>query len=77
MGPGREPWPTHLMLDVVQLDMAFQGHESFLFVWDRSVWTPIVKIDLGSGGRALCLSPEAPPRIAYVDGNTLRAIRLL
>lgn len=71
-----EPWLTHLMLDVMQLDMAFQGDEYFLFVWDRSVLTPIARIDLGSGGRALCLSREARPRIAYVDGNTLRVIRL-
>ena len=77
----RENYGSHVMLDVLKMDMTFWPDEMFLIVWDASRPQPLAKLDLGKlytpfSVQGLCFAGDDPPGIVFVDGTTLRFVSM-
>jgi len=77
VGFRHRPWLTHLMLDVMQMDMAFSDDVTILVVWRTSDLTPVAKIEVGAYPQALSCSPGNPATFAFIDRSELKVVRLL
>lgn len=77
----RENWGSHVMLDVMKMDMTFWPDEEFLMAWEASRAEPLTKFDLGKlytpfSIQGICFAGDDPPGIAFVDGTTLKFVPL-
>ena len=77
VGFEHRPWLSHLMLDVWQMDMAFQWDELLFIVWGASWATPVAKFNLGSEAdvRAFSLMTDDPLSLALLGKGTLKVVR--
>jgi hypothetical protein len=71
-----QPWISHLLVDVMTLDITFWNDDSLFLVWEVSSPEPVASIPLGTDVRAVSFSPDDPPTLAYVSGATLKVVRL-
>jgi hypothetical protein len=76
VGFRHQPWMSHLLVDVMTMDITFWNDDSLFLVWEASRPEPVARIPLGTDVRALSFSPDDPPTLAFVTGSTLKAIRI-
>lgn len=76
VGFSHRGWLSHVMLDVMQMDMAFENDESLLFFWEASHPMPVARINLGNKVYSYSLSADDPPLVLAVNGTTLKTIRV-
>jgi hypothetical protein len=74
VGFQHEPWMSHLLLDVMTMDITFWNDDSLFLVWEASSPEPVARIPLGTDVRALSLAPDDPPTLAFVNGSTLKVV---
>lgn len=74
VGFRHQPWISHLLVDVMTMDITFWNDDSLFLVWQASRPEPVARIPIGTDLRALSFSPDDPPTIAFVAGSTLRVI---
>jgi hypothetical protein len=70
-----QPWISHLLVDVMTLDITFWSDDSLFLVWNASLPEPVAKVPMGTEVRAVSFSPDSPPTLAYVSGATLKVVR--
>jgi hypothetical protein len=70
-----QPWISHLLLDVMTMDITFWNDDSLFLVWGASNPEPVARIPMGTDLRALSFSPDDPPTVAFVTGSKLKVIR--
>jgi len=75
VGFRHRPWLSHLMLDVMEMDMAFQDDETSLVVWRASDLVPVARIELGEVHGEISCSTGTPATIAYLIWSELEVIR--
>jgi hypothetical protein len=72
-----QPWISHVMLDVMQMDMTFSGDDSLYLVWEASRPEPVARVPAGNDmPRALSFSLDDPPGLAFINGSTLKVVRI-
>lgn len=76
VGFQHRPWLSHLMLDVWQMDIAFQSDEFVLVVWESSRPISLAQLQLGSvyDVRGLSFVLDDPPSIALLGRSTLKVV---
>ena len=67
---------SHLLADVMTMDITFWDDDLIFLVREASNPEPVAKIPLGTDVRALSFSPDDPPTLAFVTGSTLRVLRI-
>jgi hypothetical protein len=70
------PWLSHLMLDVMTMDMAFTDDQGVLVVWRASDLVPVASISTGVRAEMISCSPNGPMRIAWLNGKKLEVTGL-
>jgi hypothetical protein len=70
-----QPWISHLLVDVMTLDITFWNDDFVFLLWEASSPEPVARIPLGSDVRAASFSPDDPPTLAYLSGATLKVVR--
>jgi hypothetical protein len=75
VGFSHQPWISHLLVDVMTMDITFWNDDSLFLVWNASSPEPVARIPMGTELRALSFSPDDPPTVAFVTGSTLKLIR--
>jgi hypothetical protein len=76
VGFQHQPWISHLLVDVMTLDLTFWPDELVFLVWDSSSLEPVAKISLGTEVRAISFAPDDPPTLAFIDGSKLQVLRI-
>jgi len=76
VGFQHQPWISHLLLDVMTMDITFWNDDSLFLVWEASNPEPVARIPMGTDVRALSFSPDDPPSFAFVTGSKLQVIRI-
>ncbi|HZV59072.1 MAG TPA: hypothetical protein VFF42_01935 [Candidatus Eremiobacteraceae bacterium] len=76
VGFKHQPWMSHLLADVMTMDITFWDDDLIFLVREASNPEPVAKIPLGTDVRALSFSPDDPPTLAFVTGSTLRVLRI-
>jgi hypothetical protein len=76
VGFKHQPWISHLLLDVMTLDITFWDDESLFLVWEASSPEPVARVPLGTDIRALSFLPDDPPTLALIAGSKLQVIRI-
>ena len=76
VGFRHQPWMSHLLLDVMTMDMTFWTDDSLFLVWEVSRPEPVARIPAGTDLRALSFSPDDPPTFAFVTGSKLQVVRI-
>jgi hypothetical protein len=76
VGFQHQPWISHLLVDVMTMDLTFWSDDSLLLVWEACSPESVARISLGTDVRALSFSSDDPPTLALVSGSTLKAIRI-
>ncbi len=76
VGFSHRGWLSHVMLDVMQMDMAFENDESLLLVWDASHPMPVAQINLGNKVYSHSLFADDPLLVLVLNGTTLKTTRV-
>ena len=76
VGFEHRPWISHLLLDVMTMDITFWDDDSLMLVWEASSPEPAARVPLGTDLRALSFSPGDPPTLAFITGSKLQVIRI-
>jgi hypothetical protein len=76
VGFKHQPWMSHLLVDVMTMDITFWNDDSLFLVWEASHPEPVARIPLGTDVRAVSFSPDDPPTLAFVNGSTLKVVRI-
>jgi hypothetical protein len=76
VGFDHQPWISHLLLDVMTMDITFWPDESLFLVWETSNPEPVARIPVGSELRAFSFAPDDRPALAYITGSKLQMIRI-
>jgi len=77
VGFRHQPWISHLLVDVMTMDITFWNDDSLFLVWETSHPEPVARIPMGTDVRALSFSPDDPLTLAFVTGSTLKVIQFL
>jgi hypothetical protein len=75
VGFQHQPWISHLLVDVMTMDITFWSDDTLFLVWEASHPEPVARIPMGTDVRALSLAPDDPPTFAFVNGSTLKVVR--
>jgi len=76
VGFEHQPWLSHLLLDVMTMDITFWPDDSLFLVWEASSPEPVAKISLGTEVRAVSFALDDPPTLAYITGSKLQILRI-
>jgi hypothetical protein len=76
VGFRHQPWMSHLLVDVMTMDITFWNDDSLFLVWEASSPEPVARIPMGTDVRALSFSPDDPPSLAFITGSKLQVIRI-
>jgi hypothetical protein len=76
VGFKHQPWISHLLVDVMTLDITFWDDDSLVLVWEASNPEPVARVFLGTDLHALSFSPDDPPALAFITGSKLQVIRI-
>jgi hypothetical protein len=72
-----QPWISHVMQDAMQMDITFWGDDSLHLAWNASRPEPVARIPADSDmPRALSFSLDDPPGLAFINGSTLKVVRI-
>ena len=76
VGFQHQPLMSHLLVDVMTMDMTFWNDDSLFLVWELSSPEPVARIPIGTDVRAVSFSPDDPPTLIFVTGSKLQVIRI-
>jgi len=76
VGFEHQPWLSHLLVDVMTMDITFWQDDSLFLIWEASNPEPVARIPLGTELRALSFAPDDPPTLAYITGSKLQVLRI-
>lgn len=76
VGFEHQPWISHLLLDVMTMDITFWDDDSLVLVCEASNPEPVARVPLGTDLRALSFSPDGPPTLAFISGSKLQVLRI-
>jgi hypothetical protein len=74
VGFQHQPWMSHLLVDVMTMDITFWNDDSLFLIWEASNPEPVARIPMGTDVRALSLAPDDPPTLAFVNGSSLKVV---
>jgi hypothetical protein len=76
VGFRHQPWISHLLVDVMTMDITFWDDESLFLVWEASSPEPVARVPLGTDIRALSFASDDPPTLASISGSKLQVTRI-
>jgi hypothetical protein len=76
VGFQHQPWISHLLVDVLTMDLTFWPDELLFLIWESSRPEPVARISLGTEVRAICFAPDDPPTLAFIAGSRLQVLRI-
>jgi hypothetical protein len=76
VGFEHQPWISHLLLDVMTMDITFWDDDLFFLVWEASSPEPVARVPVGTDLRAISFAPDYPPTLAFIAGSKLQIIRI-
>jgi len=74
VGFQHQPWMSHLLVDMMTMDITFWNDDALFLIWEASSPEPVARIPLGTDVRALSLAPDDPPTLAFVNGSSLKVV---
>ena len=76
VGFQHQPWISHLLVDVLTMDLTFWPDELLFLIWESSRPERVARISLGTEVRAICFAPDDPPTLAFIAGSRLQVLRI-
>jgi hypothetical protein len=76
VGFEHQPWLSHLLLDVMTMDMTFWPDDSLYLIWEASNPEPVARIPLGTELRALTFARDDPLTLACIAGSKLQVLQI-
>jgi hypothetical protein len=76
VGFQHQPWFSHLLVDVMTMDLTFWPDELLFLIWEASSPEPVARISLGTEVRAISFAPDDPPTLAFIAGSKLQVLRI-
>jgi hypothetical protein len=76
VGFQHQPWISHLLVDVMTMDLTFWPDELLFLIWDSSRPEPVARISLGTEVRAISFAPDDSPTLAFITGSKLQVLQI-
>jgi hypothetical protein len=71
-----ENWETHVLLDVLKMDITFWNDDTFVYVWQTGRPDPLTKVGLGAGAAPFPILGGDFPGVAALHASTLKFERI-